>query len=1162
METRPVVIDTPESGEADESTETESKETDEANPDENNESGMGESKSDEPGTHETDKKETIESGESKEQESDSSNENSDKLDGNNVSTATPSDAEDGALDENDGIIYFDRIVRVVASDTGSNIEFDDPHLEIPANAEVFGIRLNSEISIATDSNAEINADQATASNAAGAQDDIDESFWMNEDDTDYASFSLESEEVTGDGIEYTLFLKNPELLFEDACFTDADGKKQRKVEIFVKNAEELKDAVLVEENETGIPEITGMEVGTYTIELLAIDPETNEEITCEREVRVVPRERIWFDAPTLYIGTRNTSYDLTSGMTAKDENGGEVTELYIVDETELLAGKAEAATASNANAGSGNGQLDQQGENEADAGLEKGLYHVTIGAKHPVTGEEFTTKRTVEVVDGYYIYAPDLEIPAGSTNYDLTSGAEVRDISDTEGKAVEGALITVEDISDLYRGAEQNVPESYSISTYAAEPVSTDTVAVADTANTVDAVDAAETKQLSPALQEGTYVVTLSALDPATGEKLYVTRQVRATPTVILMDGNDHILSSHDDLAGAIVALAQKEEENPGSVYIISFCTGNTYVATEKDLEAMEYAAGVKTGTFNYEGSDYANLSSASGAAKITWSGCYDSAGNPNARSYTVMEIDGDLNFFGKETIIKGWWITPRSNNILKDGAIYANYTKLTFEKNTTTDSTYYQNSKGYILSLHGGSKDTAESNNMPAQTRKKEIVVKTGMHVWNLQDFDSLTVGEDCAEQAASIRVYGKMDCDPTNTDHTRTGTIYLYNQSNIQFNDNAIQYIGSSLIQPTTTESGAIGNIVSDKTGNFIMINHMILTKHEPTPHFQTQLQADRDRHYKFCRHLRLAGNANIYKPAITTDDDGTEIAHISWDKDESDLEKQIDREYKENNSFLYNDCNRVTQGKMTFDAFIKYKNMQYFKIKQYTNGVTDLMQYTGKLYGWIMNSRIGKDKVSDLSKGKFFYGIVEKIESANRGNYRISFKNGGATCSGDVYDKAVSKFKRTYKGLDMAALLGNEKCHIACYGFKEGEKPVVHKIMGFILVNNHGLFCESFYETEMFNAVCDHIFQEKLRGKYIFYKPVEPENDYLNPNFISDGVIQTRGTKEKIVLEVFGRQEQEYMERKEEKMRTCKSEAIFWDTSDTDSWAECVEKISQIK
>ena len=125
-------------------------------------------------------------------------------------------------------------------------------------------------------------------------------------------------------------------------------------------------------------------------------------------------------------------------------------------------------------------------------------------------------------------------------------------------------------------------------------------------------------------------------------------------------------------------------------------------------------------------------------------------------------------------------------------------------------------------MSLYGGSKDTAESNNMPTQTRKKEIVVKTNMSVLNLQDFDSLTLGEDCAEQVASIWVYGKMDCDPSNTDHTRTGTIYLYNRSNIHCTDNAIKYVVGGLVRPTTTESGAIGNIVSDKTGNFILINH----------------------------------------------------------------------------------------------------------------------------------------------------------------------------------------------------------------------------------------------------------------------------------------------------------------------------------------------------
>lgn len=500
-------------------------------------------------------------------------------------TATSSNA-DGTLDEDDGIIYFDRIVRVVASDTGSNIEFDDPRLEIPSSAELFGIQIHGEFPVATDSNATPAEEDAKATNSNAskptsdkeADETLDEGFWVNENETDTENeaFSEDSDGATESGIEYSLVLKKPELLLEDAYFTDPDGKKQKKVEIKVKNAEELKDAVLVEEDEKGVPVITGMELGTYTIELSAVDPDIEEEITCEREVEVVPGQRVKFDAPTLYIGTRNTSYDLTSGMVARDENGTEVTALYVVDETELLAAKEEVATASNTNAETAAGQQEgeeTQEEGAAGNGLKKGIYHAVIGAKHPVTGEEFTVSRKVEVIDGCYIYAPVLEIRAGSTDYDLTSGAEIRDASGTEEKTVDGVAITIEDVSDLYRGietGEENEEEEaeeettagekntadgiaaaqtdtaahYAMSAYALSLASEDTAESetgtetgTETADQTEAADTAEAaaetettgefKTEKPALQEGTYMVTLSAVDSNTGEKIYVTRQVR-----------------------------------------------------------------------------------------------------------------------------------------------------------------------------------------------------------------------------------------------------------------------------------------------------------------------------------------------------------------------------------------------------------------------------------------------------------------------------------------------------------------------------------------------------------------------------------------------------------------------------------------------------------
>lgn len=340
------------------------------------------------------------------------------------------------------------------------------------------------------------------------------------------------------------------------------------------------------------------------------------------------------------------------------------------------------------------------------------------------------------------------------------------------------------------------------------------------------------------------------------------------------------------------------------------------------------------------------------------------------------------------------------------------------------------------------------------------------------------------------------------------------------------------------------------------------MLLTKHEPTPHFQTKSTSDKGNHYKFCRHFIDEASKNTYKPAIITNDDGTEIAHISWENDEDALENQIDREYKERNNFQYNNCNRVIQGKMTFDAFIKYKNMQYFKINQYTNRIVDLKQYNSKLFGWIENSYIGKEKVGNLSKGKFVYGIVDRIEKVSEEKYSIRIGKCSIYCRKEVYDKAIKKFEKTYNNLNIHNILGNNDYYVVCYGIKDTKlKYPICRIMGFMLVNKYGLFCESLNEAKMFNLICDYLFQGNLKEKYVFYKPTEPENDYSNPNFISDGVIQTRKKKEKVVVEIFGRQENDYIERKREKITSCKRDAIFWDVFDLHSWDECENKLKQI-
>ena len=516
---------------------------------------------------------------------------------------------DGTLEETEDVIYFDRIVRVVPAEGDVNIEYDEPILEIPADTELFGVQIHRNVPVATSSNAE----RATASDADPKQESEvlwgdDEGFWVDSEEENTEETDDGSDGITEEGVEYDLILKNPDILLEDVFLTDIDGKKIKKAKITVKDDSDLKTAAHVVINEKGVPYIENLYLGTYVVELASTDPETGEEIVCDREIQVIPSERILFDAPTLYIGTRNLSYDLTAGMMARDELNQEVKALYVVDETELLNAKEEAvATPSNAEAASE--ESPENGDDaETELRLKKGLYHVVIGAKHPITGEEFTVDRKVEVVDGYYIYAPVLEIPAGSTDYDLTSGAEVRNASDSVEKAVEGVQISVEDISDLYRrteAAEEDVdaddaetddtetetPEEEetediaAISTYSFSAYSLASLGEAEEEETAAEKEAAassgEAKTEKPAVKEGTYTVTLSAEDPETEEKISVVRQVRAAARTaglfkFVSHGSDSRYQSGTvNTLGGLVTIANGSWNN--------FQNGTTGVLSMKD---------------------------------------------------------------------------------------------------------------------------------------------------------------------------------------------------------------------------------------------------------------------------------------------------------------------------------------------------------------------------------------------------------------------------------------------------------------------------------------------------------------------------------------------------------------------------------------------------
>lgn len=338
------------------------------------------------------------------------------------------------------------------------------------------------------------------------------------------------------------------------------------------------------------------------------------------------------------------------------------------------------------------------------------------------------------------------------------------------------------------------------------------------------------------------------------------------------------------------------------------------------------------------------------------------------------------------------------------------------------------------------------------------------------------------------------------------------------------------------------------------------MLLTAHD-TPHIQTKNSSDKNLHFKFCKHLIKNSSSVVYQPAIVINDDGEEIASVCFTKSEAEVQDEIDdNEYKTEFSFFYNNRNNVIRRKMSFSAFVKYKNAQYFKINQHTQKKHSLDDFNNLLYGYINNAKIGKDKTIKDRPGTFVYMNVKSIEFNSNDKFIVK-GNRNVYLKSDEFKIAKDQFMKTYNGLDFSKCLSDDECNIIFYGFKNTNRYPVCTNTGFLLVNKYGLVCESFNEVKMYNYLYDYIIDNKLDGEYIFYKPLIPENDYSNPNYISDGVLQKRNGKFKIIIEVFGRTEEAYIRRKNEKINSCKGNLIYWDVNDKESFNCFEDKIREL-
>ena len=232
---------------------------------------------------------------------------------------------------------------------------------------------------------------------------------------------------------------------------------------------------------------------------------------------------------------------------------------------------------------------------------------------------------------------------------------------------------------------------------------------------------------------------------------------------------------------------------------------------------------------------------------------------------------------------------------------------------------------------------------------------------------------------------------------------------------------------------------------------------------------------------------------------------------------------------------------QGEITISAMVKKMNMLTFKHVAFYKGNNETVYpktnvMIKKMFWAEKRTRIGtkKKSIADLDRLKDGLEFVYK-ELAEIPTYKaddritrlvIKEEKDGKALTVPVYTqeliRALEEYENTYATDD----LSNRNIILA--GFR--DKYAMYSLR-FLLININRLLSESNYEVQMYNAICEIMNQNRYKEKGVFfYKPFEYGYGAYGDKYLEDGIIEFEETNKKIVIEVYGRNDEDYLERKD--------------------------------
>lgn len=242
---------------------------------------------------------------------------------------------------------------------------------------------------------------------------------------------------------------------------------------------------------------------------------------------------------------------------------------------------------------------------------------------------------------------------------------------------------------------------------------------------------------------------------------------------------------------------------------------------------------------------------------------------------------------------------------------------------------------------------------------------------------------------------------------------------------------------------------------------------------------------------------------------------------------------------------------QGEITISAMIKKMNMMTFKhVAYYKKDEQDILypnadRMCQKIFWAEKRVKIGKRRksIADFNKTKdncaFVYEMLSAIPEYTENDEIIRLQTSkkmkdDSFLTVPVYkealERAIIEYENTYSTRDM------KNRNIVLTGFR--DRWAMYNLR-FLLVNDFGLFSESLCEVKMYNEICNIFNSYKLKEKGVFfYKPFEYGYGAYEDKYLEDGIIEFEKSNKKIIIEVYGRKDADYLRKKEIKSKILES------------------------